>query len=112
MHEVGRRATGKTLFLGQCRWALPVGESARPVPMGVVLALGGLGAVTLTLGFPPDQGPVGFLVTLALLEVGPRVSLTQGGWERRVVCSGRHSAWQVGTGGVGADGRMGGSRRV
>ena len=37
--------------------------------------------MTLTPGFPPDQGPVGFPGDPGPPgEVGPRVSLTQGGW--------------------------------
>lgn len=48
--------------------------------LGSVLALGGLGAVTLTLVFPLDQGPVGFPGDPGPPgEGGPRVSLTQGG---------------------------------
>ena len=67
--------------------------------------------MTLTLGFPPDQGPVGFPGDPGPPgEVGPRVSLTQGeGWVKRVVCFGGTlcGGWELGM--WGADGRMGSS---
>lgn len=58
--------------------------------------------MTLTLGFPPDQGPVGFPGDPGPPgEVGPRVSLTQGeGWVEGGLLW-RHSVWRVGTGDVG-----------
>lgn len=110
MHEVGRRATGGPLPRA-VRVGVACRERARALcQWGSCWRWVGLGAVTLTLGFPPDQGPVGFPGDPGPPgEVGPRVSLTQGGWERRVVCSGGtlRGRWELGV--WGADGRMGGS---